>query len=132
MASIAYYQRALKGQLGQGHKILSNAWDREQIESACRQSGYHWRDRIWNPLQTVWTFLLQVLYVGSSCRAAVAMTLGQRAAAGASSSGSPDPSGYCQARRRLPRSVFRRGVTATGQKLQERIADRHLWCGRRL
>jgi hypothetical protein len=132
MANIAHYQRVLKNQLEQGHKILSDCWSREQIESACRVCGHHWRERLWNPLQTVWTFLLQVLNVGSSCRAAVAMTLGQWAVKEPSPPGSPDPSGYCQARRRLPLEVIRRGLHTVAQRLREQIADRHLWCGRRL
>jgi hypothetical protein len=82
-------------------------------------------------MQTIWTFLLQVLHADSSCRAAVAMALGQRAAVqqgGASS----DPSAYCQARRRLPLEVLRQGVRTVGQQLQARLTDLHRWCGRRV
>jgi hypothetical protein len=132
MVSIAHYARVLKSQLEDSHKILSDSWGQDQIESACRDCGHHWRERVWNPLQTVWTFLLQVLWVDSSCRAAVAMTLGQWAAKQQSLDCSPDPSAYCQARQRLPLEVIRRGVKTVGQRLREKVGSRHLWCGRRV
>src|SRR3972149_5449823 len=114
MVSIAYHGRLLKGQLEHSHRVLSDCWDQDQIETACRACGYRWRDRLWNPLQTVWTFLLQVLSVGSSCRAAVAMTLGQRAVKQGPPTDSPDPSAYCQARHRLPLGGGRPGGVAGG------------------
>jgi hypothetical protein len=106
----------------------------------------------------LWTFLLQVLNTGSSCRAAVAMRLGQSAAADAleaksqpasskvkgracgrhdgKSNAEPvvsaDPSGYCQARKRLPLSIFSQALMHVGQQLQQRVDQAHRWLGRRV
>src|SRR3954469_13005282 len=41
-----------------------------------------WKDRIFNPLMTLWVFLGQVLNADQSCRAAVARLLAHRAAGG--------------------------------------------------
>jgi hypothetical protein len=132
MASIAHYRGALKGQLLQSDRILSDGWSRDQVAAACRASGHRWRERFWTPMQTLWTFLLQVLHTGSSCREAVALALSQRAAAQAALPESADPSAYCQARQRLPLAVLRQGVKTVGQRLQQQIGARYPWCGRRV
>ena len=75
---------------------------------AAASASYHWRERLWTPLQTIRTFLIQVLHPGWSCRAAVAQVLAERAAIGHPLDASPDPSAYCQGRQRLPLSVFKR------------------------
>jgi hypothetical protein len=110
---------------------LVEHWGAADVEAACHDQGYVWRERFWNPVRTIWTFLMQVLNVNSSCRAAVAMALGQRAAAGKCNA-SDDPSAYSQARRRLPLEVLRQGVRTVGERLQAMLGDIHRWCGRRV
>ncbi|MFH0981533.1 MAG: hypothetical protein V2A79_08345, partial [Planctomycetota bacterium] len=101
MASIAPWKRQLN------HRLLlepavQEVLSREKIEAHCRQAGYAWRRSFWSPATTLLTFLLQVLSAEKTLRAAVAALLTQRAAGGATDLPSPDPSAYCQARRRLP------------------------------
>jgi hypothetical protein len=131
MATIAHWGGVLKRQVSQSNYGLSGHWSVGQIEAACQAAGYVWRDRFWTPLLTLRTFLLQVLHAGSSCRAAVAMALGQQAAHRPCCS-SNDPSGYCQARRRLPLQIVREGVRCVGKQLQSRLSNLHRWCGRRV
>jgi hypothetical protein len=146
MASILQGRKVLKRRIAQGSQgpeLLSGQFGAQEAEEACRQEGYVWRERSWGPLQTLWTFLLQVLHAGSSCRSAVAMALGQQAAEAALPGGvassevlpslpSPDPSAYCQARQRVPLGVFERAVRCVGQKLQQRVGQAHAWLGRRV
>jgi hypothetical protein len=135
MSSIAQFRRVLKGQLrGQaeaGAAAFSDYWTAPEIEQACRDCGHAWRDRFWTPLLTLWAFLSQVLHEGS-CREAVALVLGEQAAAGLLPACSADPSAYGQARRRLPLEVFRAGVRQIGQRLREDVGSAITWCGRRV
>ena len=85
--------------------------------NAIIQADRPWRDRIWNPAGTFWTFILQVLHAGSSCRDAVAMFLAEQAASGQKITASPDPSAYCQSRSHLPRSLFSTALKTVGRKL---------------
>jgi hypothetical protein len=124
----------LKGQLEAGVGTLEGYWSPQEIETTCQDQGYVWRDRFWTPLRTISTFLLQVLHVGSSCREAVALTLGREAAAGFPPRRLPsdDPSAYGQARKRLPLEVLRSGVRQIGQHLRDEVASTLRWCGRRV
>jgi len=74
------------------------------------------RDRIFNPWVTLWTFLSQVLSPEHSCIAAVARYLAFRAATEQPPC-SADTSSYCQARQRLPVELVSRLVHDTGKDL---------------
>ena len=93
--------------------------------------GYGWRDRIWNPVLTFWTFLIQVLHPGSACREAVALVLAEQAVKSERRI-SPDASAYCQARKRVPLSVFVAIFHKVGQGLQDKAKDQHFWHGHRV
>ena len=81
MASIARFGRQLKDEMDAGSGALAKQWAPQEITQTCLDYGYTWRNRDWGPLQTIWTFLLQVLHADSSCRQAVALKLTQQAAA---------------------------------------------------
>lgn len=134
MSSIASFMPVLKGQLEAGVARLDTYWTASEIEAACQEQQHLWRDRFWTPLRTISTFLLQVLHAGSSCREAVALTLGQEAAAGPRDRPLPsgDPSAYAQARQRLPLEVLRAGVRQIGQRLRDEVASTLTWYGRRV
>jgi hypothetical protein len=134
MATFAEFQRVLKGQMQKGTAGFSEYWSAEKIEAACREQKHQWRDRTWTPLKTIWTFLLQVLHPGSSCREAVALALGEQAATSGKESSLPsaDPGAYCQARGRLPGAVLLDGVQHIGQRLQEEVGAARTWLGRRV
>ncbi|HUV67796.1 MAG TPA: hypothetical protein VMW24_28155 [Sedimentisphaerales bacterium] len=93
--------------------------------------GYGWRDRIWNPVLTFWTFLVQVLHAGSACREAVALVLAEQAVKSQRRI-SPDASAYCQARQRVPLSVFTMALHKVGRCLQAKAEGQYLWHGRRV
>lgn len=132
MASIAQYRNVLKKELFHRSEFVGGYLSEEDLAQAAVAESYQWRNRIWTPALTVWTFLLQVLHPGWACRAAVAEVLAQQAAAGAPLEASPDPTAYCQGRKRLPLSLFRYGLHKVGGSLHRKVADSYRWCGRRV
>jgi hypothetical protein len=155
MASIAQGREVLKRRVSDGQGVLTDHLSAEDFEAACRQAGHVWRERVWGPFETLWAFLLQVLHTGASCRSAVAMKLGESAAADVLKAKAPprskgkarkrrrdnfsvkpgasaDPSAYSQARKRLPLEAFVRALQHIGQQLEQKVDKAHRWLGRRV
>ncbi|HUV70628.1 MAG TPA: IS4 family transposase [Terracidiphilus sp.] len=132
MATIAHWARLLKSNTRRCQQLWMDFLSARDVDAACRAEDHRWRQRLWTPLETLWAFLLQVLHPDSSCRQAVAMALGERAAMGLARDASPDPSAYCQARSRLPCGVVGRCLRAVGERLSRKVAPEHVWCGRRI
>jgi hypothetical protein len=103
----------------------------ERVHHLCRQLGHAFRDRIFTPAVTLWTFLSQLLDADPSCRQAVARLLAFRTAQGRRPC-SADTGGYCKARARLPEEVLARLARATGQDLEDKADQEWLWKGRRV
>jgi hypothetical protein len=131
MSSIAAFKSVLKEQIGAPDADFGKYWTADEIESACHDVSYVWRNRFWPPLRTIIAFLLQVLHAGSSCREAVAQMLGRDVLEGRPLP-SQDPSAYAQARQRLPLAVLRSGVRQIGQRLRDEVDSTLRWCGRRV
>jgi hypothetical protein len=129
VARIAYYRELLKNDLSGRLTQVGDCLSPEDILAT--SEGYLWRDRIWNPVLTFWTFLVQVLHPGSACREAVALVLAERAV-NSERRISPDASAYCQARKRVPLSIFTKALRKVGQRLQDKAKGQHLWQGRRI
>ena len=89
------------------------------IEAACAAVAYAWRERELGPVQTVWTFLTQVLHGNTACEHAIRLT-------GLSCSASA----YCQGRRRLPLAIFQRLLEDT-TRAARRTLRQALWHGHR-
>jgi len=132
MASITHFREVLKEQGFQRTKFLGEYLRQEDLTAAMATAGCHWRERLWPPMQTIWTFLVQVLHPGWPCRAAVAEVLAEQAAAGIFVKASADPSAYCQAREHVPLSVYAHALRTVGQTFQTKVGDAYRWCGRRV
>jgi Transposase DDE domain len=91
--------------------------------------GCCFRERIFTPAVTLWTFLSQVLDANHSCRQAVARLLAYRTARGLRPC-SPDTGAYCKARGRLPEELLRQLTRSTGYQLLEKAPSAWLWKGR--
>jgi len=130
MASMAYYRGVLKGDFSQRRSLFAGLLRAQIVVEAAVAAGYRWRDRLWTPTQTLWTFLWQVLTPGSSCRAAVSAVLAEQAVEHPARCSS-DPSGYCQGRQRLPLAVFRHALHSVACRLQEKAKGQR-WCGHRV
>ena len=98
MASMTHFREILKRDLFKQITFLRTFLSAKDVLSSVAAEGYQWRDRIWTPMRTLWTFLVQVLNPDCSCRASVAQVLAEQAAIGECLQASADPTAYCQAR----------------------------------
>jgi hypothetical protein len=102
---------------------------RASILAALDEHGVRFRDRLFNPITTIWGFLSQALSDDHSCRDAVSRILAHRAASGLAPC-SPNTASYCDARSRLPTAVLRTLARDTAQQLQETLPKAWKWNGR--
>jgi DDE family transposase len=101
------------------------------IALALKSLDAPWKDRVFSPLVTLWTFLSQVLSADHSCRAAVARLIAHRLSRGQAPC-SPETGAYCQARKRLPEKFFSAVARLVGRALDAKANQRWLWKGRRV
>ena len=101
------------------------------VHRAVREAGGVFRERLFTPAVTLWTFLTQLLDENHSCRQAVARLLAFRVACGLPPC-SPDTGAYCKARARLPEEALARLTRATGRDLMDQADGQWLWKGRRV
>src|SRR3954463_4746558 len=80
------------------------------------------RNRVCDPVTTIWGFLSQVLSDDHSCRDAVSRIIAHRAASGLPAC-SPNTASYCNARGRLATGVLRTLTRRTARELQAGAAD---------
>jgi hypothetical protein len=99
------------------------------IRDVLQEQGVSYRDRVFNPVTTIWGFLSQVLSDDHSCRDAVARVIAHRAANGLTVC-SPNAASYCNARARLRTDVLRTLARRAAQQLQAGAAEEWKWDGR--
>ena len=100
-----------------------------RIRQALDEHGVRYRDRVFDPVTTIWGFLSQVLSDDHSCRDAVARVIAHRAAGGLEA-GSPNTASYCNARGRLPTGVLSTLARRAAAELQASAAETWKWNGR--
>src|SRR3954466_7140009 len=100
-----------------------------RIRQALDEHGVRYRDRVFDPVTTLWGFLAQVLSDAQSCRDAVTRIIAHRAASGLGTC-SPNTASYCNARGRLPTAVLRTLARRTARELQAATAEEWKWNGR--
>jgi hypothetical protein len=101
----------------------------EQVEAALERHQVHYRERLYTPLLTIWTFLYQVLASDQSCRAAVARLLAFLCLGG-EDPGSAKTDPYCKARQRLPEKLLADLARGSGGELQRAVPPSDLLGGR--
>jgi hypothetical protein len=111
--------------------LVQSVVSQEEVEDECRALGHKWRQRVFTPIVTLWTFLAQVLDVGAACTTAVAKVLSFLSVTQGLEA-SHDASAYCRARRRLPEALLPRLARKVAAKLAGQVADRALWHGHRV
>ncbi len=99
------------------------------IRDVLNEHGVQYRDRVFNPVTTIWGFLSQVLSEDHSCRDAVSRIIAHRAANGITVC-SPNTASYCNARSRVPTSVLSTLAKRTAEELQTSIIAPWKWNGR--
>jgi hypothetical protein len=112
-------------------RLFSGLIDPGMVEDALHQERVRWRDCIFTPCVTLWTFLGQVLCPDHSCRAAVARLIAALVARGEAPC-SPDTGPYCKARQRLTVGVLSRLARRIGQGLDDDADAEWLFKGRRV
>jgi hypothetical protein len=100
-----------------------------RIRDALDEHGVRYRDRVFDPVTTIWGFLSQVLSDDHSCRDAVARIIAHRAAGGLETC-SPNTASYCNARGRLATAVLCTLARRTAAELQAAAAAEWKWNGR--
>jgi hypothetical protein len=108
---------------------FSKLLPQDQIEAAMERHHICFRERLYTPLITIWTFLYQVLAPDQSCRAAVARLLAYLCVGG-HNTGSPKTDPYCKARQRLPEQMLADLARRSGQDLHQQIPSTKLLDGR--
>ena len=93
---------------------------KEQVEAALERHQVRYRERLYTPLLTIWTFLYQVLASDQSCRAAVARLLAFLSVGG-EDPGSAKTDPYCKARQRLPEKLLADLARRRGAELQREV-----------
>lgn len=88
-----------------------------------------YRNRLFNPIVTLWAFLSQVLDTDKSLQNAVSRIIAWSAAVGAEIPAA-DTGGYAKARKRLPEKLLLKLLGKTGQALEDQSEACDLWCGR--
>jgi IS4 transposase len=111
--------------------LFGDVLSKEDVDEQCRWLGHVWRERIFTPLVTLWTFLSQVLCADNSCKNAVARVLTFLART-VGLDASHDPSSYCTARQRLPRELLPRLSGLVAGRLAAKVKPEDLWHGHRV
>jgi len=100
-----------------------------QVQAALERHQVRYRQRLYTPLLTIWTFLYQVLAADQSCRAAVARLLAFLCVGG-EGSGSAKTDPYCKARQRLPEELLADLTRRSGLAMQREVPAPMLLGGR--
>ena len=100
---------------------------RSAVGEVCRELGHDWRDRELDPATTVALFVQQVLHGNCPCSEVRHLSCARRAGAEFT------PSAYCQARARLPLSVYQSLLTRVVDAALPRTREAgHRWRGHRV
>jgi hypothetical protein len=92
----------------------------EAIRRACHDIAYQWRQRVLDPVVTMQLFFVQILHGNTACTHLRHLTQWAVTA-----------SAYCQARMKLPLSVFQRLLRTVSDRLQHEPLDEGHWLGHR-
>jgi putative transposase len=99
------------------------------IVKICDELGYEFRDRVYNPMITIWLFITQVLSADHSCQQTVTRFNAWRIARGLFRVSSETTS-YCKARCRLPEELFERLLTWTSERCEQATDSKWLFHNR--
>jgi hypothetical protein len=122
-------RRARRESLQEPDLCFGRLLPHQQVTEALLRHKVVFRDCLYTPLVTLWTFLYQVLSPDQSCRAAVAHLLAYLGGRG-DDTVSAETGPYCKARERLPEALVADLARHSGTKLQARFPTTELLQGR--
>lgn len=103
--------------------------DAQRVLAVLHDEGVWFRECVFTPLLTLWTFLSQVLSADQSCRNAVSRARAFLVALGKKPC-EPDTGPYCKARQRLPEQVVSRLAREVAAEVHQRRPGNSLLGGR--
>lgn len=106
--------------LGRLQQDLANELSPEAIKQACEEEKYSWRQRLLDPVTTVYLFLLQILHGNTACSHVVHFGRWNFT-----------DTAYCAARKRLPLGVLRRLAARIAERVRATTAESS-WRGHRV
>ena len=121
--------RARRELLNKSDLCFGHLLPREHVEQALARRSVIFRECLYTPLVTLWTFLYQVLCPDPSCRAAVARLLAYLGAGG-DTSASAATGAYCKARERIPEGLVADLARDSAAGLQAKVPATRLLQGR--
>lgn len=111
--------------------VLRDALAGDELSRRVQKFFPTFRQRVFDPVTTLFALLSQMLSPDKSCTETVARVNAERAARGLEPV-SPDNSGYCKARDRMPEDFIHELMTSSGQVADEGVPENWLWKGRKL
>ena len=99
------------------------------IEEVIDELGIKYRNRLYNPIVTIWSFLSQVLDTDHSCKNAVSRIIAYLVGENQERP-SEDTGAYCKARKKLPERLFKKLLDRSSQNLENQVDKKSLWHGR--
>lgn len=99
------------------------------IVQTIRELKIKYKQRLFDPVVTLWAFLSQVLDTDKTCHNAVSRVIAYLANDSVEVPSS-DTSAYCQARARLPEKLLEQLFGKVARSLEEKVTTECLWRGR--
>lgn len=125
---VRHYQHSQSKLLGAGSNSLPliDVLDAQLIQQAVSDLNLEFRERVFTPVVTLWTFLTQVLSPDRSCRSAVSQLIGWLSSR-AQELCSSATGAYVQARQRLPEKLLQHLCLQVAQRLENQTRDQGTW-----
>ena len=106
--------------------VLRDALDSHGLGDQVQKFFPNFRERVFDPITTLFALLSQMLSPDKSCAETVARVNAERIARGLEPI-SPDNSGYCKARDRMPEEFIHNLFLDQGQAMDQEVPDNWLW-----
>ena len=128
MKQLCKYVELLSNRINNGiGSIFDDMLPESMIQQILTEEGISYRNRLYTPIITLWTWLHQVLDKDKSCKNAVSHVVSCLAA---HTPPSVNTGAYCKARKRIKETLILRLLRHTGKQLHQQ--EQILWHGRRV
>jgi len=126
MKQLSNYVELLRKRINNGiGSLFENMLPESRIQQILTEEGISYRNRLYTPIITLWTWLHQVLDKDKSCKNAVSRVV---SCLSVHTPPSTNTGAYCKARERINEIFALRLLHYTGKRLQQQ--DQILWHGR--
>jgi hypothetical protein len=128
MKQLSNYVELLSNRINKGiGSLFDEMLPESMIQQILTEEGISYRNRLYTPIITLWTWLHQALDKDKSCKNAVSRIVSCLAA---HTPPSANTGAYCKARKRIEETLILRLLCHTGKQLHQQ--EQILWHGRRV